>query len=225
MPISAQAKVVLASGAGYRSLVDDLSDSYTKDTGNKVERIYGNMARVTAQARISGAVDMVLGDKDFLEKATLSAKTTQPVGTGKLVVAYPIGASYQNESDLLSKSITRIAIPDTQKAIYGKAAMQYLRGKGLYNKVESKLLIVGTVPQAASYVIAGEVDYALINLTHAQKISKSIGGYALIDQKDYSPIRIVIWQMNNAANEKECADFMAFLKSDKARKIIARHGM
>ncbi len=225
LPVSAQAKIVIASGAGYRALVDELSDTYTKETGNKVERIYGNMSRVTAQARISGAVDMVLGDIDFLEKAKLSAKTKQTIGTGKLVVAYPKGTSYHNESDLLSTSVTRIALPDTQKAIYGKAAMQYLRGKGIYNKVESKLLIVGTVPQAASYVIAGEVDYALINLTHARKISKSIGGYALINQKDYTPIRIVIWQMEGAANGKECVGFMTFLKSVKAHKIIANHGM
>jgi molybdate transport system substrate-binding protein len=116
-------------------------------------------------------------------------------------------------------------MPDTKRAIYGQAAMQYLRNKGIYDKVQSKLLIVATVPQAASYVVAGEVDYALINLTHARKIAKSIGGYVLVNEKDYSPIKIVIWELESTAKQKECDDFINFLKSEKAHNITASHGM
>lgn len=225
IPAAAQAKMVLASGAGYRSLVDDLADTYTKETGNKIERIYGNMARVTAQARVSGSVDMVLGDGNFLEKAELPFKTTHKIGNGKLVVAFPKNHSFHNKADLLDAKVTRIAIPDTTRAIYGKAALQYFKNTGIYDKIKSKLLIVATVPQSASYVVAGEVDYAFINLTHARKIAKSIGGYVLIDQKDYSPINIIIGQMESSSNPKDCEDFLKFLKTDEAAKITAKHGM
>ncbi|MBI9112911.1 molybdate ABC transporter substrate-binding protein [Maridesulfovibrio ferrireducens] len=225
VPAAAQAKIVIASGAGYRSLVDDLTASYTKDTGNQVERIYGNMSRVTAQASVSGAVDMVIGDLGFLEKAQLDFKTTDKIGNGKLVVIFPKGSAFNGEADLLASKVTRIALPDTKRAIYGKAALQYMRSKGIYDKIESKLLIVATVPQAASYVIAGEVDYALINLTHARKISKSIGGFSLIDENTYSPISIVIGQLKSSTNKKECDTFLKFLKTDKAQKITASHGM
>lgn len=225
LPAAAQAKVVIASGAGYRALVDKLTTAYTAKTGNEVERIYGNMARVTAQAKNSGTVDLVLGDKSFLDKSGLDCCATQRVGRGRLVLAYPKGKSYADPKDLLSSNISRIALPDTKRAIYGKAALQYLKNKGVFDKVESKLLMVATVPQSASYVVAGEVDYAFINLTHARKIKGSIGGFKVVDESAYSPISIIIEQMSNSAHGPECKKFMEFLNSDTARKIVVAQGM
>ncbi|TIH12520.1 molybdate ABC transporter substrate-binding protein [Marinifilum sp. JC120] len=225
VPVAAQAKIVIASGAGYRALVDNLTEEYTAKTGNEVERVYGNMARVTAQAKNSGTVDLVLGDKSFLDRAKLDCCATQKVGRGRLVIAYPKGKDFTGAENLVSESTTRIALPDTKRAIYGKAAMQYLRNKGLVAKLEPKLLMVATVPQSASYVVAGEVDYAFINLTHARKIKDSIGGFVAVDESAYSPISIIIEQMSNSAHAAECTAFMDFLKSDAARKIVAAHGM
>lgn len=225
IPTVAQAKIIIASGAGYRSLVDKLAEAYTTETGNQVERIYGNMARVTAQARNSGAVDMVLGDKSFLDKANLDYSAVQKVGRGRLVLAYPKGKNFSGDKDLLAKQTSRIALPDTKRAIYGKAALQYLHSKGIFEKVEPKLLMVATVPQSASYVVAGEVDYAFINLTHARKIAKAIGGYVAVDETAYTPISIIIEQMSHSAAPSECKAFMTFLKSGTAQKIITAHGM
>lgn len=224
-PITAQGKIVLASGAGYRSFVEDLADAYTAETGKEIERVYGNMARIIAQARSSSAVDLLLGDASFLKKSQLPFISTTEVGKGRLVAAFPKGGSFTNESDLLSPQVTRIAIPDTSRAIYGKAAMEYLQNKDVYTQVKSKLLIVATVPQAASYVVAKEVDFSLINLTHAKKIEKSIGGYTLIDETAYSPITIIIGQLKNAAGTNESSDFIAFLQSEKVQEIRVHHGM
>ncbi|MFW5500903.1 MULTISPECIES: molybdate ABC transporter substrate-binding protein [unclassified Maridesulfovibrio] len=225
VPAAAQAKIVIASGAGYRSLVDKLTATYTDQTGNEVERVYGNMARVTAQARNSGSVDLVLGDKSFLEKSKLDCCATQKVGRGRLVIAYPKGKSFNGSDDLLAKDISRIALPDTKRAIYGKAAQQYMKNKNIFASLEPKLLMVATVPQSASYVVAGEVDYAFINLTHARKIKDSIGGFVIVDETAYSPITIIVEQMSSSGNKDECTAFMDFLKSDTARKIVAAHGM
>ena len=225
IPVAAHADIVIASGAGYRSLVDQLVATYTTDTGNKVERIYGNMARVTALAKNSGSVDLVLGDKSFLEKAALDTAAKQKVGRGRLVIAYAKGKTFNSPKNLLDPQISRISLPDTKRAIYGKAAMQYLNNKKLLSAVEHKLLMVATVPQSASYVITGESDYAFINLTHARKIKKSIGGFAILDESAYTPISIIVEQMSNSAHADECRKFMEFIKSSKAREIVATHGM
>ncbi len=225
LPTIAQAKIVIASGAGYRSLVDKLAESYKAKTGNEVERIYGNMARVTAQAKNSNSVDLVLGDKNFLDHTGLDCSTTQVVGKGTLVIAYPKGKSFKGIEDLKQNSIKRIAYPDRKRAIYGKAAVEFLKNKGILKQIEPKLLMVATVPQSAAYVVAGEVDYAFINLTHARKIAGSIGGYVAVDKDAYSPITIIVQQMNSSSHPNESRDFMEFLSSDSARKIVAAHGM
>lgn len=224
-PALAHAATVLAAGAGYRSLVDDLADAYTATTGCAVDRIYGNMARVTAQARLTGAVDLVLGDKAYLDSANLSFADVTPVGMGRLVVAYPKGGAYSGPDDLLRDAVTRIAIPDPVRAIYGNAATHYLRSTGVADAVQTKLLIVSTVPQAASYVTSGEVDYAFINLTHARRLGDAIGGYTVLDQSTYDPIAIIIARMQDAPHPKQCADFTAFLATEQARAIVASHGL
>ncbi len=206
-------------------MVDDLADAYRAETGKEVERIYGNMSRVIAQARASHEVDMVLGDAVFLNEAHLPFVTTEIVGKGKLVAIFPKGKNFSAASDFLAPEVTRIAIPDTARAIYGKASVQFLKSTGMYDKIEPRLMVVATVPQAASYVVAGEVDYALINLTHARKIEKNIGGYAVIDANLYSPINIIIGQMQNSVHMSECADFINFLHTDKAHQIVTSHGM
>ncbi|WP_320007141.1 molybdate ABC transporter substrate-binding protein [Maridesulfovibrio sp.] len=225
IPVASHADIVIASGAGYRSLVDQLIETYTADTGNKVERIYGNMARVTALAKNSGSVDLVLGDKSFLEKTALDTAATQKVGRGRLVLAFAKGKNFTSPEDLLAPEISRISLPDTKRAIYGKAAMQYLNNKKLLSAVEPKLLMVATVPQSASYVITGESDYAFINLTHARKIQKSIGGFTILDESAYTPISIIIEQMSSSNHADECQKFMKFIQSPKAREIVTTHGM
>lgn len=224
-PVLVQAKTVLASGAGYRSFVDDLADAYTRESGNEIERIYGNMARIITQARSSGAVDLLLGDLVFLEKANLPFIAQEVVGNGKLVAAFPKGSNFSDIRDLLSPEVHRIAIADTNRAIYGKAALQYIQNKGVYHDVQSKLMMVSTVPQAASYIIAGEVDFAFINLTHARKIQESIGGYTIIDEQAYAPIKIIIGQLETKSGSLEAGKFLRFLHSDTAQTIRARHGM
>ncbi|MBM9510990.1 molybdate ABC transporter substrate-binding protein [Desulfogranum marinum] len=224
-PALVQAKTVLASGAGYRSVVDDLTDAYTHETGNEIERIYGNMARIVAQARSSGNVDLLLGDVIFLEQAKLPFIAKQVLGHGRLVAAFPKGSSFNGIQDFLAPEVKRIAIPDTTRAIYGKAALQYIQNKRVYEEVQPKIMMVATVPQAASYVIAGEVDFALINLTHARKIKDSIGGYTIIDEKAYSPIKIIIGQLETKSGTLSSETFLQFLRSDTAQEIIARHGM
>lgn len=232
-PTQSIAGIVLASGAGYRAIVDGLADRYEQKTGNTIERIYGNMARVITQSRVSGAVDLVMGDAVFLDKSELPFTAVVDVGKGKLVAAYAknksiihqYGASTDPATILLSPKVTRIALPDKDKAIYGKAALQYLQNQGLYEKVESKLLMVTTVPQAASYVISGEVDVALINLIHARKIEKRIGGFTMLDENSYSPIRVVIGLLSTGKRSVQCDDFLRFVQTDEAKGIIENRGM
>lgn len=225
LSLPVHAKIIIASGAGYRSLVDDLTHAYTLETGKKVELIYGNMAQITAQAKNSGVVDLVLGDKSFLEKAGLGFSRVKPVGKGRLVMAAAKGKKFLGPDQLLSSGATRIALPDTQRAIYGKASLEYLHSKNLYDRVAPKLLMVATIPQAASYVIAGEVDFAFLNQTHARKIAKSIGSWVAVDESAYSPILIILGQMAGSSAATECGDFIQFLDSKKAGSIVADHGM
>lgn len=224
-PINSLGGVTLASGAGYRSVVDPLAVKFEQLTGIKVERIYGNMARVTAQAKTVGTVDLVLGDKSFLLHAALPVISTTSLGRGRLAAVYPKGQGIKSAQDFLNADMTRIALPEPSKAIYGRAAMQYLHNTGLYEQLEPKLVVVSTVPQAASYVLSGEVDAALINITHAIRIAEKIGGYYELEASQYSPIEIIIARMDNSSANEDCSKFLRFIPTVEAKSILSGHGL
>jgi molybdate transport system substrate-binding protein len=217
--------LTIAAGAGYRRPVDELSRRFQADTGIKVDLVFGNMGQVTGQIRAGAPVDLVLGDQTFLKKfkSLYSAITT--IGKGRLVLAYPRGMSLRSPRDLAQPRIKRLAMPDQAKAIYGKAGQEFLTRSGLAAAVRDKLLIVGTVPQVSAYLLSGEVDAGLLNLTDALAIKNRIGGYLEIAPQLYDPIKIVVGLLTKAPQAEQAQRFLQFLASPGARKILESHGL
>lgn len=223
--VATAGNAVLASGAGYKEMVNELNAAYTKSSGQKLDLIYGNMARVTTQARQSGQVDIVLGDQKFLTKAQMPMASTVELGRGRLVLAFAKSSKFSKVEDLDNPAAGRIALPDTSKAIYGKAAREFLQSSGRMPDIQSRLVEVSTVPQVFSYLTTNEVDMGFLNLTHALKVQKKLGGFVIIDEKGYSPITIIASMLKTATHTDEAKAFLAFLKTEEAQAIIKKHGL
>ena len=223
MPALAGETLLIASGAGYKTVVEALTKSYSQQSGATVERIYGNMGQIVGQAQTSGKVDLVVGEDSFLRASTLSLADATPLGKGRLVMAWPKGKS--QPADLKSAKIGRIAIPDATLAIYGKAAMEYLSNSGQYEALKDKLVVVGTVPQVFTYLTTGEVDAGFLNLTQAVAIKEQLGGYIEMDEKLYKPIAIACIRLQTSPNTTAAKDFARFLQTEEARAILAAHGL
>lgn len=217
--------VVLASGAGYKKMVNALSAAYTQQTGSSVDLIFGNMARVTMLAKQGDKVGLVLGDTKFLKKAQLPMTSMQMLGCGKLVLAFSKVSNAKTVADLDNVKTERIALPDGKKAIYGKAAREFLHSSGRLPRIQPKLVEVSTVPQVFSYIATDEVDMGFINLTHALNVADKLGGYVVLDEALYSPISIVVGVLKNSAQEREQQAFLDFLKTPQAQAIIHKHGL
>ena len=214
----------IAAGAGYKKPLMDVLKVYEL-THPKIDAMFGNMAQVFAQAK-QGEVSLLIGDKKFLEKQKeVVFSRYQTIGYGKAVIAYAQGVKLSKVEDLQASSITKIALPDTTKAIYGIAGMEFLKNSQLYDVIKDKVLIVATVPQVTTYVITHEVDVGIVNLTAALDAKDKIGGYLEIPASLYTPIEIVAGSLDTCSKNKECTDFVVFLNSDSAKEIFHRYGL
>lgn len=218
-------ELVLAAGAGYKKMVNKLVDAYEARSGMKVDRIYGNMGRVTTQAMRGGAVDLVLGAKAYLGKSGLDITGAHELGRGRLVVAWSKGHSYSAPADLLAANVKRIAVPDMKLAIYGRAAREFLKNAHLTDKVGPKLIEVATVPQVFSYLNANEVDMGFMNLTHAMNVKDRISGYTIVDDNLYNPISIVVVSAPEPPHAAAIREFTSFLETAEAKDIVKAHGL
>lgn len=223
MPALAGETLLIASGAGYKTVIETLAKSYSQQTGTTVERIYGNMGQVVGQAQTSGKVDLLVGEESFLRASALPLADTASLGKGRLVMAWPKGKS--EPADLKDSNIARIAIPDATRAIYGKAAVEYLNNSGQYEALKDKLVVVGTVPQVFTYLSTGEVDAGFLNLTQAMAVKEQLGGYIEMDDKLYKPIAIACIRLQTSPNAAAAEDFARFLQTEKARAILTAHGL
>ena len=217
--------LTLAAGAGYKKPVTELAAAFEAKSGVKTELIFGNMGQLTTQVKGSGAIDAIVGEKSFLESAGLAVAGATPLGRGVLVLAWPKGKPLAAPADITKPEVTRLAMPDPAKAIYGKAAAQYLERAGLAQAVAAKLLAVATVPQVTTYLQSGEVDAGFVHRTDALGAGDLIGGFLEIDPSLYSPIEIVAAPIGGAKNPEAAKAFLAFLGTPEAQAITLRHGL
>uniref|UniRef100_I2Q6S4 Molybdenum ABC transporter, periplasmic molybdate-binding protein n=1 Tax=Desulfovibrio sp. U5L TaxID=596152 RepID=I2Q6S4_9BACT len=217
--------LTIAAGAGYKKPVTELAAAFEAASGTRTELVFGNMGQVTTQAKTSGAVDVVVGEQAFLEKSGLAFSGVASIGQGVLVVAWPKGKTLAAPADVAKPEVARLAMPDPQKAIYGKAAREYLDKTGLAKAVDGKLLVVATVPQVTTYLLSGEVDAGFVNRTDVMDLGPAIGGYLEVDPSLYAPIRIVAETLVEAKNPEAAKAFAAFLATDPAKAIAKKHGL
>jgi molybdate transport system substrate-binding protein len=221
----AEEGLTVAAGAGYKRLVEELCTTFTARTGMPVQQIFGNMGQLIAQAQESGAFDFILGDKIYLDATALSFSEEYVIGNGKLVAAVAKDVTITTLDDLTNAAVTRIAIADSKKAIFGHAATEFFTNKGIWEQIQPKLLIVGTVPQVTAYVISSEVDIGFINLTEALAIKEKVGLLIPVDEKLYTPILIVAKRLKQSPNGKGAGSFVLFLQSEEAQAMIRKQGL
>lgn len=217
--------LIIAAGAGYKRLVEQTCAAFSAQSGIQVQQVFGNMGQLVPQVKESGNFDFILGDKSHLESTNLSFSGELVIGKGKLVAATAKESKIISLDELTGEAVTRIAIADSKKAIYGHAATEYLTRKGLWEQVQPKLLVVGTVPQVTAYVVSGEVDIGFINLTEAMAIAPKVGRLLPVDENLYSPILIVAKRMQQSPHAKAADAFIAFLQTEEALTLIQQHGL
>ncbi|MDE2269129.1 MAG: molybdate ABC transporter substrate-binding protein [Thiomonas sp.] len=229
--------LLLMAGAGYKRPVEALCADFTRETGIPVERSYGNLQQIFAQARASGRVDVLIGDADFIDHAKdLSLPQRQTLGQGKLVLAWRRKLLGRRSPDPITDPVRdlpemqSITLPNPQQAIYGRAAEQWLKAKGLWAPLQDKLKIVQTVPQVSAYLTTGQIDAGFLNLTEVLAVKGQLGGYLELQPGagSYAPIDIVAaFPAETAQPETSArrARFAQFLQSAQAQEILRRAGL
>lgn len=217
--------LTVAAGAGYKRPMSEINALFATRSGNKVEEIYGNMGQVLSQAKAGAPVDVIVGDKGVLEDFGLPFAGFVDIGHGRLVIAHAKGVTLNAAQDLASPAIARIALPDPQKAIYGKAGTAFLAHSGLQQAVKDKLLVVATVPQVTTYLATGEVQAGFINLTDALGAKEKLGGWLLPPEDSYPAILISAGLLAGKETRPVVRDYKAFLASPAARGILEKYGL
>lgn len=228
--------LLLFAGAGYKRPTEALCGAFTHETGIPVERSYGNLQQIFAQARASGRVDVLIGDSGFIDAARdLELPQRLPLGEGVLMLAWRHNLPGRLRGGIADPvrdlpRLRSIALPNPQQAIYGRAAQQWLEAKALWSALQDRLQIVQTVPQVSAYVTTGQVDAGFLNRTEVLAVRPRLGGAIALrpGAGSYAPITIVAALPPAAQHPgtlRERERFAGFLRTPLARRILREAGL
>ncbi len=152
-----------------------------------------------------------------------------PYAVGHLVLWVPQDSPVDVERNgiqaLLDSQIRRIALANPRVAPYGRAAEAALRKLGVYDAVQSKLVVGENVSQAAQYVDRGGADAGL--LSRSLVLSPALrdkGRYWLVPEDAHPPLLQGGVILRRCRAVAAAWQLQAFLTSDEARPLFARYG-
>ncbi len=151
-------------------------------------------------------------------KAVAGTRFTYAIG--KLVLWAPNRdkASWKN----ILQTDTKIAIANPKLAPYGVAAMEFLEKHYGTKGFTQKLVLGENVGQAYAMVASGNASIGLLaGSFFSPEIDDDVW---IIPEQDYSSIRQDALLLSTGSSNQAAIEFLSFLKSDTARKIIKNSG-
>jgi molybdate transport system substrate-binding protein len=217
--------IMIASGAGYKKPVSAVMKAFETKSGNHVDAVYGNIHMVANQAKQTGEICCIIGDKKFLKRleSTVTFADYSTIGKGRVALIYRKGVELSSVDDIATNKVQSLFMPHETKAIYGIAGKEIIAHYGY--GVKDKLTQVATVPQVLSYVLTGEADAGFINMTEALANKDKLGGYIVVPEDSYTPIIIVAGFVEDFENKTTTKDLKEFLAAPKATEIFESFGL
>lgn len=232
--LTAQRPPTIAAAANLNVVLPEIVAAFTRDTGAKVEVVFGSSGTLTRQIQEGAPFEMFLAaDEDFphrLATAGLTKDAGVVYAVGRLALFAPAGSPLMVDDRLdglarlvASGGLTRFAIGNPETAPYGRAAEAVLRARGLWDAIRPRLVLGDTVAQAAQFAMTGDAVGGLVaySLVVGSGIGRR-GAYVLIPDTNHPPIRQRMVLLRNAG--VVATRFYAYLQSGAARARLRTQG-
>ncbi|MFN7985347.1 MAG: molybdate ABC transporter substrate-binding protein [Vicinamibacterales bacterium] len=224
----------IAAASSLNFALKEISDSYSRQTGQRVDVVYGASGALARQILEGAPFDAFLAaDEEFPARLAAAGVTTDGgvvYATGRLVVFAPSGSPLRVDPALdglrtllASRGVSRFAIANPAVAPYGHAAEAVLRKRGLWDGLRSVMVLGDTIAQAAQFATSGNAVGGLIaySLVKSPELAQR-GRYALIPAEDHPPLRQRMVLLKRAVAGTDA--FYRYLQSADARAALRRYG-
>ena len=218
----------VAAAADLTRAFTEVGRAFEKRTGQKVTLIFGASGQLTRQIENGAPFDVFASaNEDYitrLDKKHLILPDTRHVyATGKLVLWTRAGGPLMPATlaGLTGSLYTRIAIANPQTAPYGMAAKQALEKAGIWDKIQSKLVIGENIQQAYQFAASGNADIALVSRSLTTQ-----GGGALrpVSETLYAPLRQTLAALQSSPRAPLAHSFVNFVTGKDGQAILKKYG-
>jgi molybdate transport system substrate-binding protein len=231
------ATIRIAAAANLAGTLEGIAKGYEDATpGVKVEITFASSGALSTQIRNGAPYDLFLSADVATAKKLFddgfATEAPRVYATGVLCVASKLGVDPSGGlAFLLDVKYKTVAIAQPELAPYGLAAKQALTAKGLWDKVQAKLVFGQNIGQVNQYVTTGASDSGFVNLSaivtdkaYAYGDRKGIA-WAKVPPALYSPIEQAgVAVKRDASLAPKAKAFLDYLIKGEGKKALEKSG-
>lgn len=222
--------ISVAVAANFTAPMQRITAGFEKETGHKVQAAYGATGKFYAQIK-HGAPFEVLLAADAETPAKLLKENAAVAGSqftyalGKLVLWSAKSAMVDREGMVLKNGgFDHLAIANPKLAPYGAAAMEVMKGLGVFEAVQRKIVTGESIAQTHQFVSTGNALLGFVALSQILKDGKMEGSAWVVPATLYAPIRQDAVLLARGRGKPAAEALMKYLQSNSARGTIQSFG-
>ncbi len=221
----------LAVAANFTSVAQLLADAYAAQSGHHIALSSGSTGKLYAQIRQGAPFDVFLAadrvtPQRLLDEGLAVPGSLHDYALGRLVLlSAHAGVGQADETLLREHDFRTFAIANPRLAPYGVAAREALAHIDRLTALEPHFVLGENIAQAAQYVITGNADAGLVPWSLALELpANTTATWWLLPGDWHAPIVQSAVLLKRAEHNPAASGFLAWLQSDAAKALIARHG-
>jgi molybdate transport system substrate-binding protein len=225
--------LAVAAASDLQAAFPAVAAQFEKDTGHHVAVTFGSSGNFVAQIQNGAPFDLFFSADIDYAKRLESASLAEPASLYKYAVGRIVLWTRKDSGidvtrglqSLRNSDVRKIAVANPEHAPYGRAAIAALEHEGLYDAVQSKIVLGENISQTAQFVQSGNADVGIIALSLAlAPKTKEMGAYAEIPAGSYPPIEQAAVIVNASKNKALARDFLAFMKRPETIRLLQSFG-
>lgn len=224
--------ITVSAAASLTEAFNDITGEFeAENPDTNIELNFASSGTLRTQIESGAPVDVfasasesdmyLLSEKNLIEE---SSRKDFAANTVVMVVPEKNGSeSTKTLENLTANSIEKIAIGNPETTPIGKYAKHALEDAGIWDEIQSKVILGETVKQVLTYVETGEVDAGFVFITDAESGKKDLYEIALtvpVNESITYPIAV----LNESANKKGAHEFVDFVTGARGQEILAEYG-
>lgn len=229
--VSTAEQLMVAVASNFTATMRELSTAFTKESGHTLNISFGSSGKFYAQIIHGAPFQIFLSADQTKPEALIKAGFVAPASRftyalGALALWSPNTAVVDARGDVLSGgNYRKLAIANPLLAPYGAAAVDVLRHLNLEASTRSSWVSGENIAQTYQFVSTGNAELGFVSLSQIMDHGRLISGSVWIVPKDlYRLIKQDAVLLKTAEHNAAAQEFMAFLRSAKAKHIIRSYG-
>lgn len=220
-------EVNLSIAASLKDVINDLSDSFAKQTpGVKFLKNYGGSGALAKQIENGAPADIFISANlewmDYLQNRKLMHSASIGIFTYNTLVF--VGVTDKKVSGLQDlPKLEKIATGSPKSVPAGEYAMEALRKAGVEKQLEQKLVMAKDVRECLMYAERGEVDGAFVYKTDAMQ-AKQARILFTVPEDLYPRVTYPMGMTLTGARNKDAEAFYRYLQSGYAKAVLDKYG-